>query len=204
MKLIVGLGNPGMQYDRTRHNVGFMVVDLLAQKHAAGAMARSRFHGVTLDASIGGEPTLLIKPMTYMNRSGQSVGEAIRFFKLSPAEDLLVIVDDVALPVGVIRIRPDGSAGGHNGLGDIDRALGGQAYPRLRVGVGAVPPYMAMADWVLSRFMAEEKGSLDEALVQSVQAVECIVSDSIKTAMNRFNRKAGPASGTGTTEGQSN
>ena len=189
MKLIVGLGNPGAQYEKTRHNAGFMVVDRLAQKHNPRGMPRARFHAVTLDASIQGQPCLLMKPTTYMNRSGQSVGEAVRFFKLSPADDLLVIVDDVALPVGALRIRASGSAGGHNGLADLDRTLAGENYPRIRVGVGAVPQFMVMADWVLSRFMKEESQALESALSQSVEAVECAVQHGVQTAMNRYNRK---------------
>lgn len=189
--MIVGLGNPGMQYERTRHNAGFMVLDRLAQRHAPGAVARSRFHAVTLDARISGEQCVLLKPMTYMNRSGQSVGEAVRFFKLAPPEDVLVVVDDVALPVGSIRIRPGGSAGGHNGLSDIDRALGGVDYPRIRVGVGEVPKFMVRADWVLSRFMKEEADAVESGIAAAAEAVETTVSDGLNTAMNRFNRKVG-------------
>ncbi|GAB4383519.1 MAG: aminoacyl-tRNA hydrolase [Phycisphaerales bacterium] len=189
MKLIVGLGNPGLQYERTRHNAGFMVLDRLARRHAPDAVARSRFHAVTLDARIGSEPCVLLKPMTFMNRSGHSVGEAVRFYKLTPSEDLLVIVDDVALPVGSVRIRPSGSDGGHNGLADIDRALGASAYPRVRVGIGRVPPFMVRADWVLSRFMKEEMEAVESGLATAVEAVETVVQHGLTTAMNRFNRK---------------
>lgn len=189
--MIVGLGNPGMQYERTRHNAGFMVLDRLAHRHAPGAVARSRFHAVTLDARIGSEQCVLLKPMTYMNRSGLSVGEAIRFYKLSPPEDLLVVVDDVALPVGSIRIRPSGSDGGHNGLADIDRALGGAEFPRVRIGIGEVPKFMVRADWVLSRFMKEESEAVESGLSTATEAVETVVSQGLNTAMNRFNRKAG-------------
>lgn len=189
VKLIVGLGNPGLQYERTRHNAGFMVLDRLARRHAPDAVARSRFHAVTLDARIGSEPCVLLKPMTYMNRSGQSVGEAVRFYRLTPSDDLLVIVDDVALPVGSVRIRPSGSDGGHNGLADIDRALGGGAYPRVRVGIGQVPRFMVRADWVLSRFMKEEMEAVESGLSTAVEAVETVVEHGLTTAMNRFNRK---------------
>jgi len=189
VKLIVGLGNPGSQYDKTRHNAGFMVVDALAHKHAVGSIAKARFSSATLDANIKGEKVLLMKPTVYMNRSGQSVGEAIRFFKLEPSEDLIVIVDDIALPVGSIRLRKSGGSGGHNGLSDIDRALGGADYPRLRVGVGAVPKLMNQADWVLSRFMSEEKADLDTALKDSVSAVEHVLDQGIISAMNMFNKK---------------
>lgn len=189
MKLIVGLGNPGAQYQNTRHNAGFLVLDRVAQKHASGGVPRSRFGAITLDATIGAEKCLLMKPIGYMNRSGGSVGEALRFFKLEPGSDLLVVVDDVALPVGAIRVRAEGSSGGHNGLGDIDRALGSAPYPRVRVGVGEVPPLMVRADWVLSRFMAEEREAIEEGLAAAASAVECVIGEGIDAAMNRFNRK---------------
>jgi PTH1 family peptidyl-tRNA hydrolase len=189
MKLIVGLGNPGMQYTKTRHNAGFMVVDALATKFAVGQIAKSRFNSVTLDANIGAEKVLLMKPTTFMNRSGQSVGEALRFFKLDPQDDLLVIVDDIALPVGSIRIRKSGGAGGHNGLSDIDRVLGGAAYPRIRIGVGEVPSMMNQADWVLSKFMSEEMDKLNESIDKATKAVEHILSEDIISAMNTFNEK---------------
>src|SRR5690606_39451319 len=119
MKLIVGLGNPGPQYDQTRHNVGFLVLGRLAREHAPGTVARSRFSGVCIEARIENESVLLLKPTTFMNRSGQAVAEAIRFYKLQPADDLLVVVADIALSCSVVRLRPAGSACGHNGLADI-------------------------------------------------------------------------------------
>lgn len=189
MKLVVGLGNPGAQYDKTRHNAGFMVADALALRHASGQIPRSRFHAVTLDASIAGEKTLLMKPTTYMNRSGQSVGEAVRFFKLDPQEDLVVLVDDIALPVGQIRVRKNGGSGGHNGLSDIDRVLGGEGYMRVRIGVGSVPKLMNQADWVLSRFMAEELDELGQSVGRAADATERILSDGVIKAMNEFNQK---------------
>ncbi|RMH10403.1 MAG: aminoacyl-tRNA hydrolase [Planctomycetota bacterium] len=192
MKLIVGLGNPGMKYERTRHNAGFMVLDRLAQRHAPSQVAKSRFHALTLDVRIGSEPCVLLKPMTYMNRSGQSVAQAVHFFKLAPEHDLIVIVDDVALPVGTIRLRPGGSDGGHNGLADIDRALAGAPYPRVRVGIGAVPQFMVRADWVLSRFMKEELESVQQAVDSAADAVEMVVTQGLDAAMNRFNRKVSP------------
>lgn len=189
MKLIVGLGNPGAQYANTRHNAGFMVVDALASKFAVGQIARSRFSSVTLDAHIGGEKVLLMKPTNFMNRSGQAVGEAMRFFKLEAETDLLVIVDDIALPVGSIRIRKSGGAGGHNGLADIDRVLGGASYPRIRIGVGEVPRLMNQADWVLSKFMSEEKGKVQESIEKASKAIEHILDQDIVSAMNIFNEK---------------
>lgn len=189
MKLIVGLGNPGMQYNKTRHNAGFMVVDALADKFAVGQIARSRFNSVTLDSNIGGEKVLLMKPTGFMNRSGQSVGEAIRFFKLDPEDDLLVLVDDIALPVGSIRVRKSGGAGGHNGLSDIDRILGGANYPRIRIGVGEVPKLMNQADWVLSKFMSEEMDKVRDSIDKAAKATEHVLDQGITSAMNIFNEK---------------
>lgn len=189
MKLIVGLGNPGMQYDKTRHNAGFLAADALAQRHAAGQIPKSRFNAVTLDAIIGTEKTLLMKPTTYMNLSGKAVGEAVRFFKLDPTEDLIVLVDDIALPVGHIRVRRRGGSGGHNGLSDIDRVLGGDDYVRVRIGVGSVPKMMNQADWVLSRFMSEESADLNAAITKAAEAVECILDQGVVKAMNSFNEK---------------
>src|SRR5262249_18465845 len=135
---IVGLGNPGREYERTRHNAGFMVIDRLVQRNpsASGAPVKARFNAAVVETPIAGQPCLLVKPTTYMNRSGQSVGEVVRFYKLNLATDVLVIVDEVYLPCGTIRIRPGGGSAGHNGLTDIQRALGTDDYPRLRIGVG--------------------------------------------------------------------
>jgi len=189
MKLIVGLGNPGAQYERTRHNAGFMALDLLADRHAAGQIPKSRFNAVTLDAIIGAHKVLLMKPTKFMNLSGQSVGEALRFYKLDPVEDLIVLVDDIALPVGFIRVRKSGSAGGHNGLTDIDRLLGGADYPRIRIGVGNVPKLMNQSDWVLSRFMKEEHADVDRSLKAAADATECMLDEGVTKAMNAFNTK---------------
>jgi len=189
MKLIVGLGNPGLQYDKTRHNVGFMVVDALASRHAGGQVPRSRFNAVTIDAHIGAEKVLLMKPTTYMNLSGKSVGEAVRFFKLDPSEDLIVIVDDIALPVGHTRVRKNGGSGGHNGLSDIDRVLGGDGYMRVRLGVGQVPKLMNQSDWVLSRFMSEEKDDIERGILRAADATESILDEGVVKAMNAFNTK---------------
>lgn len=187
MKVIVGLGNPGLQYERTRHNAGFLAIDRLAHTSAKGAIAKARFNAACLDAEIAGEKCLLMKPTTYMNLSGRSVAEAIRFYKLQPATDLFVLVDDVALPVGAIRLRADGSAGGHNGLADIERTLGTSVYPRCRIGIGSKPAHMIQADWVLSRFTAEEQPELDRSIEQAAQASVHFVQKGIDAAMNRFN-----------------
>ena len=187
MKLIVGLGNPGTRYDSTRHNAGFMVIDRLLHRHAPGAAAKGRFSSAVFDAPIASEPCLLMKPATYMNRSGQPIAEAVRFYKLSPAADLIVLVDDVALPSGSIRLRPGGGAGGHNGLADIQQALGTDAWPRLRIGIDASPAFMDQADYVLGRFTDEQWALVDPVLDKAADAVEVFIAKGIDAAMNRFN-----------------
>lgn len=189
--MIVGLGNPGAEYERTRHNAGFMAVDRLARRHAPGAPARGRFHAATLEARISNEPCLLMKPTTYMNRSGLAVAEAVRFYKLDVADDVLVMVDDVALPAGSIRLRASGGAGGHNGLADIERMLGGPNYSRCRIGVD--PPGPApQRDYVLGRFSPEQWERMEPALDKAADAAEAWVAEGPINAMNRFN--APPAS----------
>jgi PTH1 family peptidyl-tRNA hydrolase len=192
MKLIVGLGNPGSKYDKTRHNAGFMVVDRLAEKHGGGAPARARFNALCTEVKVGGEAALLLKPTTYMNLSGRSVAEAVGFYKLVPSRDLLVVVDDVAIPSGTIRIRPSGGAGGHNGLTDIQRALGSDAYPRLRVGIDASPEFMDQADYVLGRFTDEQWTLVKPALDKAADACEVFIKDGLDAAMNRFNAPPAP------------
>jgi peptidyl-tRNA hydrolase, PTH1 family len=189
MKLIVGLGNPGRQYDKTRHNAGYMVVDRLAEKLAKGATAKARFNAALIDAKVGGgaEAVLLMKPTTYMNRSGAAIAEAVRFYKLTPATDVLVFVDDVALPIGALRLRPGGGAGGHNGLTDIEQALGTDSYPRCRIGIGATPSFMDQADWVLGRFTDEEWDVMGPAIVKGADAAEVFLTSGLDAAMNRFN-----------------
>lgn len=198
MKLIVGLGNPGRNYERTRHNAGFVAVDRLIERHARGATPRARFNAAVVEAPIAGEPCLLMKPTTYMNRSGSAVAEAVGFYKLAPAADVFVIVDDVALPPGALRIRPGGGAGGHNGLADIERALGTEAYPRCRIGIGASPAFMDQADYVLGRFNDWEWAAVDPAIARAADAAEEFVARGIDACMNRFNVR--PAKGDGGTE----
>jgi PTH1 family peptidyl-tRNA hydrolase len=195
MKLIVGLGNPGTQYARTRHNAGFMVADRLHARLGDGQPVKARFQGVTSEVTIGGEKCLLLKPTTYMNRSGQSVAEALRFFKLDPMQDLLIVVDEIYVPTGQIRLKPTGGSAGHNGLENIQQLLGTDAYPRLRVGVGlqpngGKPPMIDQADYVLGRFTPEEEPLLEGALKKAEQAVEVFVTKGLDHAMNFAN--AGP------------
>src|SRR5690606_18225666 len=188
VKLIVGLGNPGREYAGTRHNVGFAVVDRLAERLEPGAPGRARFHSDTLDVTFdGGEKGLLMKPLTYMNRSGIAVAEAVRFYKLDLA-DLLVLVDDMALPVGEIRLRGGGSAGGHNGLIDIEEKLGTAEYPRLRIGIG-LPRYAARRDWVLGRVNPEEIDAARESIEAAAEATLVWARQGLSTAMNRYNRR---------------
>lgn len=195
MKLLVGLGNPGTQYEKTRHNAGYMVIDRLLGRHAPGASnatAKGRFDGLTWEVSVKGERCLLLKPVTYMNLSGRAVAAAAGFYKIDPTQDLLVITDDVALPCGTIRLRAEGGAGGHNGLTDVQRALGSQAYPRLRIGVDASPAFMDQADYVLGRFTPEQEPLIAAALDKAADAAEMFVAQGVAPAMNRFNAPPRP------------
>ncbi len=184
MKLIVGLGNPGSEYEGTRHNVGFEVIDLLARRHNI-AVSKRNFKGVYGEGSVCGEKVMLMRPMTYMNLSGEAVGAMTRFYKIEPA-DVWVILDEVALAPGRIRLRFQGSAGGHNGLTSILTTLHTQEVPRIRIGVGAARPG-AMVGHVLGRFRKEEIPLIEEAYVRSADAVECALAEGFERAMNRFN-----------------
>jgi len=189
MKLVVGLGNPGPEYVGTRHNAGFMVLDRCAERAGVDMRkARTKFNGLCEDTTLAGVRCLLIKPMTFMNRSGQSVGDAVHFYKLDPAEDLLVIIDDVALPFGTIRVRASGGAGGHNGLRDIERALGSNQYPRLRIGIDP-PGRVPQVDYVLGKFKPEQYDELPHVLNEAANVVEVWLREGTREAMNRFNRK---------------
>ena len=184
--LIVGLGNPGGQYDGTRHNAGFAVADELARR-GGFAIQRVKFKALTAAAEIGGQGALVMKPTTYMNLSGEAVGEAARFYKLAP-DHVLVISDDVDLPLGKLRLRVSGSAGGHNGLKSIIQHLGSDQFPRLKVGVGGKPhPDYDLADWVLGKLAGEDKKLFDESVKRAADAVECFLKDGPQKAMNQFN-----------------
>ena len=185
MKLVVGLGNPGRNYKGTRHNVGFEVLDLLADRH------RVDWESAPADALIGkwrAESALLVKPLTFMNLSGQAVGDLSRFYKIDPA-DLLVVVDDVTLELGRLRARPSGSAGGHNGLKSIIGAFGSEDFARLRVGVGRGDARRDLADHVLATFDPSERTGVVEAVSRAADAAELFVAEGIAPVMNRFNRK---------------
>ena len=184
--LIVGLGNPGEKYENTRHNVGFQVIDELAERQGK-PVQRLKFKALTGLLTIGGEKALVMKPVTYMNLSGEAVRPAADFYKLPP-ERILVISDDVALAAGRLRIRAKGSAGGHNGLKSIIQHLGTDQFPRIRVGVGEKPhPDYDLADWVLGRPQGEDKKAIDEAVKRAADAVECILTQGLERGMGKFN-----------------
>jgi len=184
--LVVFLGNPGPRYECTRHNAGFMTGDALAGALGV-SIDRLRFKALTAAADINGEKVLLMKPQTFMNLSGEAVGEAARFYKIPP-EHVLVVSDEISLPLGRLRLRTKGSAGGHNGLKSIIAALGSDAFPRIRLGVGAPPhPDYDMADWVLSVFRNQDLEDMRAAADRAAQAVISYISDGPERAMNKFN-----------------
>lgn len=186
--IIVGLGNPGSEYERTRHNVGFRTVDLLA-KQAEVKIDRAKFRALTRSANLAGQKVLLLKPETYMNRSGEAVQLAAMFYKV-PISHILVLSDDISLPVGKIRVRAEGSAGGHNGLKSIIEQLDSQDFPRVRIGVGAKPhPDYDLADWVLSNFTPEEEILLIPAIEHAAAAVLELIQNGPQSAANRYNGK---------------
>lgn len=180
IRAIVGLGNPGLDYAKTRHNAGFMALDRLASKKG-GQFVRNRFGLIGKWGNI-----VLLKPLTYMNLSGEAVGSLQRFYKI-PTESILVIADDLDLPLGKLRIRQHGSSGGHNGLKSIVKALGTDQFPRIKIGISHPPDQVRVIDWVLGRFSREEWKILDPVLDQVVEACECVVVEGITEAMNRFN-----------------
>ena len=184
--LIVGLGNPGLEYAQTRHNAGFMTLDLLAEREHT-EIKRMKFKSLCGDAVIAGKRCLLMKPTTYMNLSGEAVGEAARFYKIPP-DRVLVISDDVSLPQGKLRVRRSGSAGGHNGLKNIIAHLGTDQFPRIKVGVGGKPhPDSDMADWVLSKFTGPDRQAMEAAIARAADAVTCLLSQGVDQAMARYN-----------------
>jgi PTH1 family peptidyl-tRNA hydrolase len=185
MKLIVGLGNPGKKYQETRHNVGFAVLDRLAARFG-DKKPKDRFAGRVMEAVIAGERALLLWPQTLMNLSGESVGPAFEFYKLELA-DLLVIFDDFNLPLGKLRFRREGSAGGQKGLADIIGRLGTEEFGRLRFGIGPVPERWDAADFVLGRFESAEREEIDSAIERAALGVECWAAEGIAVSMNKFN-----------------
>jgi PTH1 family peptidyl-tRNA hydrolase len=188
MKLVVGLGNPGIKYQGTRHNVGYELVDRLA-KGGSNSRFVSKYDGQLAETEIDFRRVLLLKPETFMNLSGRSVGQAVRFLKL-PLADLLIVCDDLSLPLGKLRLRPAGSDGGQKGLRDIAGHLGTDQFPRLRIGIGDQQDADA-ADFVLSRFRTAERATIDDTFILAAQAVAVWVTQGIDPAMNRFNGPAG-------------
>lgn len=183
MYLIVGLGNPGKQYEGTRHNVGFDAIDYLADKYNID-INRVKFKGICGEGIINGNKVILLKPTTYMNLSGESIREFINFYKLDN-EKIVVLYDDISMPVGKIRIRPKGSAGGHNGVKSIIQNLGSEIFPRIKIGVGQ--PEYDLVSHVLGKFEASDREILSKVLPVVAEAVDCIIKDDIKEAMNKFN-----------------
>lgn len=188
MFIIAGLGNPTKEYEGTRHNAGFDVIDRLSEKYniAVDVKKHRAFIGKGM---IAGQKVILAKPQTYMNLSGESIRSLLDYYKVDEEHELLVIYDDISLGVGQLRIRAKGSAGGHNGIKNIIAYLGGQVFPRIKVGVGEKPPKYDLADYVLGHFSKAEKVLMDEGYDNAVRAVEMIVSGDIEGAMNEFNRK---------------
>lgn len=184
--LIVGLGNPGDNYSRTRHNVGFRAIDILANKLGV-KIDRSKYRGLYGQATYNGQKLILLKPQTFMNLSGLSVMDAARFYKLPP-EKIIVLFDDISLDVGRLRIRGDGSAGGHNGIKSIIGAINSQSFPRVKIGVGAKPhPDYELADWVLSAFPPAEEKVLAPALERAADATLALIDHGVYEAANRYN-----------------
>jgi len=187
MKIVIGLGNPGRKYERTRHNAGFLAVDEIA-RDLRFSLSQEKYHAVIGKCRIGEEDALLVKPQTFMNESGRSVGAVLRYTYGSPA-DLIVVHDELDLPLGTVRVKTGGGHGGHNGLRSIIEHIGTPDFIRIRVGVGRPAPGRDAADYVLSPFTAEERQAADEAVVKAADAVKAVIRDGLTKAMNDCNRK---------------
>ena len=189
MYLVVGLGNPGRQYEATRHNMGFDTIDYLVEEYKVpqGGVKFNAMYGKTV---IGGEKVILMKPLSFMNLSGGPVRDMVNYFKIDPGTELIVIYDYIDLDPGQLRIRKQGSAGGHNGIKDIIRQLGTEKFLRIKVGVGAKPKGWDLADYVLGRFSTEDRKIVDEAIARAGKAVDIMISQGPDAAMNEFNKKA--------------
>ena len=185
MKMIAGLGNPGAEYAQTKHNVGFMLVDALAVRLNAPVWKEDFFSSVT-EVRIGGEKVFLVKPLTYMNNSGEALGPMLSYYKMT-ADDLTVVHDDMDIPAGTVRIRKKGSSGGHNGIKSIIAHVGGENFARVRIGVGRPPAGWTVINHVLAPFLAEDAPKIREAIDYLLPAMECIAQDGTDLAMNRYN-----------------
>ena len=187
MYIIAGLGNPGSEYELTRHNIGFRVIDELAEEYNIN-IGENKHKGLIGKGVIEGQKVVLVKPQTFMNLSGECIRAVIDYYKES-IDHFIVVYDDISLGVGKLRVRPKGSAGGHNGIKNIIAHLGGQVFPRIKVGVGEKPPKYDLADYVLGHFSKAEQELMSEGYDNAVKAVELIVSDQMSEAMNEYNRK---------------
>ncbi|WP_371297179.1 aminoacyl-tRNA hydrolase [Ruminococcus sp.] len=188
MFIIVGLGNPSKEYEGTRHNAGFEVIDRIADKYNISVDTK-KHRALIGEGIIGGQKVILAKPQTFMNLSGESVRSLLDYYKVDEEQEFIVIYDDISLDNGQIRIRAKGSAGGHNGIKNIIAHLGGQVFPRVKVGVGEKPSKYDLADYVLGHFSKEEQVLMDEGYAHAVHAVEMILEGDISAAMNEYNRK---------------
>jgi PTH1 family peptidyl-tRNA hydrolase len=197
--LIVGLGNPGAEYARTRHNAGFALLEALAERWRAEWQLSRRFRARVARVEWAGRRLLLCQPQTFMNASGEAVGPMVRFYRV-PLARLLVAVDDADLPLGQIRLRPRGSSGGHHGLESIQAALGSSDFARLRIGIGRAPGAREITDYVLSRFRPEETARLKKVLARAAEQVECWVAEGIQKAMSRYNGPVEPQPPGGTNQ----
>lgn len=188
MYIIAGLGNPGKDYDNTRHNIGFETIDALADKY--GIDVREKKHkGLVGKGVIEGQKVVLVKPQTFMNLSGECIREVCDYYKVDTETELIIVYDDITLDVGGIRVRKKGSAGGHNGMKSIISHLGSEDFMRVRVGIGEKPSRMDLADWVLGHFPASDRENLTAAKKDAIEAINIIMSGNIDEAMNRYNRK---------------
>ena len=188
MYIIVGLGNPKKEYDNTRHNIGFDVIDALAENNRIG-MTEKKHKAIIGKGIVGGQKVILVKPQTYMNLSGESVRELIDYYKVDETEELIVISDDISLDVGQLRIRKKGSAGGHNGLKNIILHLGHDTFQRIKMGVGEKPKHFDLADYVLGHFSKEERIVMDDSIKDACKAIEMMINDDVDGAMNIYNKK---------------
>lgn len=188
MYIIAGLGNPTKQYENTRHNAGFCVIDYLSEKYQI-PVKQAGYKGLYGSGYIEGQKVILLKPQTFMNLSGESIRACMDFYKIDPEEELIVIYDDISLAPGQLRVRGKGSAGGHNGIKNIILHTGGQKFPRVRVGVGKKPADFDLADYVLGHFSKEDQKLMDEAFEEAAKAAVTIMTEGIDSAMNKFNGK---------------
>ena len=188
MYIIVGLGNPKKEYDNTRHNIGFDVIDALADANRIG-MTEKKHKAIIGKGIVAGQKVILVKPQTYMNLSGESVRELLDYYKVDETEELIVISDDISLDVGQLRIRKKGSAGGHNGLKNIILHLGHDTFKRVKMGVGEKPKHFDLADYVLGHFSKEERVVMNESILDACKAIEMMINDDVDGAMNLYNKK---------------